>query len=856
MKIDSKKRKRQSKQTGLLEEDARQKALKSRYRRVVKELESFEEGFNTLFEASSEIYFLYDLKGNIINGNTVAMETVGYDKEELIGKNLFKIGLLAPSQLPKARANMARNVRGQPTGPEIFELKKKDGGKLLLEIHSIPLKLRGESFVLGIGTDVTAQKLSEEKLRESEEKLRIIIDNVSDVIFQLSPAGYIQFLSPNVEDLYGYKVEELEGRHLTKTTPAAEIPKSLKALASVISGKKIKNLEINQVDAYGKIIPMEINAAPVRRDGKVIAAQGVMRNITERKAAEEREVKYAANLVQLSETAIQLVQLSPDKDVFRQIALQLRRFEDILVTIINEYDDQTDTLVCRAFCGPDEKVGKVSQLLGMDPVGSSYPIPDEDTRNKLLSGALKKIPGGIYEIAFGEIPRHTCEKVEKHLDIGYVYGMGLVDKSRLFGSAIVFLKKDAAIDTRIIATFGNQASVVLQKSKVEKGRSILEEQLRQSQKMEAIGQLAGGVAHDFNNLLSTILGYTELAMMSTDESEIAYRNMDKVLKSTMRAAALTRQLLLFSRRQPMEFSSVDISRTVENLREMLSRLLGEDIVIKTEREASSWIIQADEGNIEQILVNLAVNARDAMKDGGTLTITTENKTLDEKMCLYIPEARPGRYVCLTVEDTGHGMDENVRQRIFEPFFSTKGVGKGTGLGLSVAYGIVKEHDGWINVFSRQKQGTTFRIYLPAAPGKAQTTAEEPVSLDGLHGNGERILLVEDEDTVRELAAEILSEQGYEVVCAATAEEALEFYDNHESGFDLIFTDVVLPGRSALSLIEELLKRDPDIRALFSSGYTDDKSRWPSIRERGHHFIQKPYSMSDLLETVKLSLQKA
>lgn len=855
MRTGRKKQKYPRKKTDTPEKETSVEVRITQQRGALKDPDSFEEGFNTLFEASSEFYFLYDLKGNIKNGNKVAMEAVGYDKKELKDRNLFKIGLLAPSHVQKAEANLALNVSGRPTGPEVFELRRKNGGKILMEIRTIPLKLGGESLVLGIGTDVTARRLSEEKLRESEEKLRIVIDNVSDVIFQLSPSGYIQYLSPNVENLYGYKKEDLEGRHLSKTTPTTEIPKSLKALAAVMSGEKVKNLEINQVDASGKIIPMEINAAPVERNGKIIAAQGIMRNISSRKVADERERKYAANLMLLSETAMHLVQLSPDQDVFQQIAIQLKRFDDILVSITNEYDEQTDSLVCRAFIGPERKLGKVFQLLGMNPVGTAFRFSSEETRKKLLSGDLELVRGGLYELSFGKVPRKVGDLVEKLLDVGEIYGMGLVDKNRLYGSALVILKKEATINPRIIATFGNQASVVLQKRMAEKGRSTLEEQLRQSQKMEAIGQLAGGVAHDFNNLLSTIQGYTELTLMNTDESEITCRNMRKVLKSTMRAAALTRQLLLFSRRQPMEFSTIDISMTVRNLLEMLRRLLGEDIVINTEREPLSWTIQADEGNIEQILMNLAVNARDAMNEGGKLTIKTENTFLDEKMCKFLPEAKPGRFVCLTVEDTGHGMDDDVLQRIFEPFFSTKGVGKGTGLGLSVVYGIVKEHGGWINVNSEKGQGTRFRIYLPAARGKAEIKTNEKVSLNGLFGKGERILLVEDEDAVRDLAAEILGEKGYVIVCAATAEEALEIHDADKDGFDLIFSDVVLPGRSALSMIEDLRKLNPALRVLFSSGYTDDKSQWPAIRESGFPFLQKPYSLVDLLKAVKLGLHK-
>jgi signal transduction histidine kinase/CheY-like chemotaxis protein len=384
----------------------------------------------------------------------------------------------------------------------------------------------------------------------------------------------------------------------------------------------------------------------------------------------------------------------------------------------------------------------------------------------------------------------------------------------------------------------------------EEEKERLQAQLLQVQKMEAIGILAGGVAHDFNNILQTIQGYTDLAMMKLDEADPLYRDLKQIDLSAGRAANLTRQLLLFSRRQPMEFIPLSLNNTVENLLKMLHRLIGEDITINTELDSELWTVQADAGTLEQVIMNLTINARDAMPEGGTLTIKTENMHVDEDYCKTYTYARPGRFVCISVQDTGSGMDKEIIDSIFEPFFTTKGPGKGTGMGLSVVYGIVKQHEGWVNVYSEPGQGSTLKIYLPASSLKVEEETEETISLEELQGNGERILLVEDEEEVREFTTMVLGENGYVVCEAASAEEALDIFDKEAGNFDLIFSDVVLPGKSGIQLVDQLISHKPEIRILLSSGYTDHKSQWPVIRERGFRFLQKPYGLTDLLRAIR------
>lgn len=386
-------------------------------------------------------------------------------------------------------------------------------------------------------------------------------------------------------------------------------------------------------------------------------------------------------------------------------------------------------------------------------------------------------------------------------------------------------------------------------------RKLLEKQLLQSQKMEAVGTLVGGIAHDFNNILTAVQGYTQLALMTVQEDDPLYRTLNGIRKAAIRAANLIRQLLLFSRRQPMELTPIDLNKVIDDLTKMLNRLIGEDISLNTDLESDLRTVKADTGSVEQAITNLVVNARDALPEGGEITIKTENVPVDKEYCKTYRDARPGKFVCLSVQDTGIGMDQATIERIFEPFFSTKGVGKGSGLGLSVVYGIVKQHEGWINVESSPDNGAIFRIYLPAVFVRPREEQKTTVSLESFKGEGERILLVEDEKFVRDPSTKMLSENGYVVSAAANVQEALDIFEREEGNFDLIFCDVVLPDGRGPKLVEWLLKRKPQIRVLFTSGYSREKSNWRAIQKGGYQFLSKPYLLADLLKALKEVLKK-
>ncbi len=385
-------------------------------------------------------------------------------------------------------------------------------------------------------------------------------------------------------------------------------------------------------------------------------------------------------------------------------------------------------------------------------------------------------------------------------------------------------------------------------------QKILEEQLFQSAKMEAIGRLAGGVAHDFNNLLTVMTGYLSLILNSLKPGQQIYEDLQEVISAVERAAELTRQLLAFSRRQIMQPEMVDINDRIRGLEKMLRRILGEDIQLHVELAEDIAKVYVDPAQIEQVVMNLVVNARDAMPEGGILTIETAERDLDENYARQHLGVEPGRYIMLSVSDTGVGMDEETKAHIYEPFFTTKKEGKGTGLGLAMAYGIIKQNGGSIWVYSEPGKGTTFKIYLPAATGEvAVRRPEQPEELE-LRGS-ETILLAEDENSVRELARRFLEEAGYDVHIARDAEEALQIFDRLAGKIDVLVTDVVMPGLSGKELYERLAERRPALPVVYISGYTDNAVVHRGVLDAGTVFLQKPFKPQDLLRKIRQALQK-
>lgn len=400
---------------------------------------------------------------------------------------------------------------------------------------------------------------------------------------------------------------------------------------------------------------------------------------------------------------------------------------------------------------------------------------------------------------------------------------------------------------------GREAGLVLVTDVTE--RLTLERQFRQAQKMEAIGRLAGGVAHDFNNLLGVIMGSAELAVLKNPNLDAATTGrLNDIQRAAERAAALTRQLLAFSRQQVLQPEQIDLSRIVQGIEKMLHRLIGEHIDLRINVKAGLPRCQADPGQMEQVIMNLVINARDAMPTGGTMSIHTDIFEADYSYTRTHGDVRPGTYVVMAVSDTGVGMDAETQLHIFEPFFTTKEVGKGTGLGLAMVYGIVKQSGGFIWLYSEKGLGTTFKLYFPMTSAQGERTSPKPVSLEKFAGK-ETILLVEDEKALRETTQEFLEASGYTVLQAGNADEALTLANNN-GHIHLLLTDVVMPGKSGRQLAEQLTANAPKLRVLYMTGYTDDMVVQHGVLQEGVALVQKPFTRAGLLKRVRDTLDSS
>jgi CheY-like chemotaxis protein len=375
----------------------------------------------------------------------------------------------------------------------------------------------------------------------------------------------------------------------------------------------------------------------------------------------------------------------------------------------------------------------------------------------------------------------------------------------------------------------------------------------QSQRMEVIGRFAGGIAHDFNNILTAIRGYSEFLMDEMNEGDPLKSYVEDIRLSTDRAANLTKSLLTFSRRQAVTLKPVDLNDIIRGVDNLLLRLIGEDIQLRTVLSERSLPVMADAGQMEQVLMNLATNARDAMPAGGTLTIEAKAADIDEEYVRHHIFSKAGTHAVLTVSDTGAGMDEKTRQKIFEPFFTTKEIGKGTGLGLSIVYGIIKQHDGHINVYSEQGIGTTFKIYLPLIKAFAEE-AKPVATIAPAHGT-EGVLLAEDDPDVRRLIREALIKHGYTVIEAVDGEEAVRVFLENRDKIDILVFDMIMPKMKGAEAYEEIVKIRPEIKVIFMSGYTEEIIYREGVLERGSNFISKPVSPHEILIKIREVLDK-
>ena len=769
-----------------------------------------------ILETAADGIRIIDKNFNVVRVNTTLAKMAGLNKEDMLGKKCYEAfkGELCHTE----NCLLKRIFSGENYIECEVEKERLDGSRIPCLVVSRPYRSPdGELIgIIDYLRDISELKRLNGELEAAKTYAENIIANFLDTLIVTNPDGTIRTINQATLDLLEYKEEELIGKPVGMIFAEEEEEEEVKpfftgTLEELAKRGVLRNYELTYKTKSGRRIPMSFNASVMRDEkGEVMGLVAGAKDISKLKE-EINERKRAEKALRESQ----------------------RFFSSTLNNLLT-------------FIGVLEPNGKVIFVnnTALDTAG----IKLEDVMGKMFYDT--------YWWAYSHEAQQMIRDYTERCASGETFSGEI--QIQVAGGSLRWIEfsmhpiYDEKGKVRYLVPEGRD---ITERKRAEESLRKSEAQLRQAQKMEAVGQLAGGVAHDFNNILQAIQGYTEIALMTVKEDNPLYSNLTEIRKAAVRAANLTRQLLLFSRRQPMERTPLDLNGVIHDLGKMLNRLIGEDISLNTDLSPELWTVKGDAGSMEQLIMNLVVNARDAMPDGGNIWIRTENVFVDEDYCNTHKYACPGRFIRLSVQDTGVGMDKVIIDRIFEPFFTTKGSGRGTGMGLSVVYGIVKQHEGWIDVESSPGKGAIFRIYLPAVSMKPKDEQEMPVSLEELRGRGERILLVEDDESVRELSEEMLSENGYRVYAAANAREALDIFEKEGGNFDLVFCDVILPDDRGPRLANQLLKIRPGITILFASGYNDEKSDLRIIRDGGHLLLQKPYSLADLLKGVRESLKK-
>jgi len=750
-----------------------------------------------------------DFDGNIIAFNEGAKLIYGYTSEEVIGRQnielFFPKDFIEAGELQKAIAALIKDERFSYEG----EMLRKNGDRFPARVLLTLTKDRNGKVVgfIVIVEDLTERRIAEQAkaLRESEDRYRNLVEASPDVIVLMDLDYKILICSHQAAILLGYEsVGEVIGRNIFEFIDPKDHQHAIGDMQKVLKTGILRNIEHSFLRKNGTRFPGEISVSlTLDAEGKPKAFIKVLRDITERKRAEEA-LRHASEQLSI---------------IFQSLP-------------VVGYQSKAESDYGTIYVTPNAK-----DVTGFAP---------EDFTSK-SSFWIERIHPEDSPKVFEYLPQVFEKRWHEHQ-----YRLQVADGSyKWFYDCMRLIKPSNGSDYLV-----GMMLDITERKRAEAEKAKMQAQLVQAQKMESMGTLAGGVAHDFNNILTVIQGYAQLGMTFLKEHDPLYQNLKAIHQASIQAANLTRQLLLFSRKQPMEVHSFSLNGTLNNLMKMLNRLIDEDIVIHTALDPELWTVTADPGNVEQVIMNIVINAKDAMPEGGSIKIKTENVEIDKGYCEIYKYARPGRFVYLSIEDTGIGMDKGVMERIFDPFFTTKGLGKGTGLGLSVVYGIVKQHEGWINVSSEQGKGSKFEVYLPASSGTVEEVIKkEVISGQDLQGKGERILLVEDDPGIREFANRVFTNSGYEVLEASNSQEAVDIFEKENGDLSLVFSDVVLPDKSGLQLAEELYLRKPTLKVLLTSGYTDQKSQWSIIREKGYRFIQKPYGLTDLLRVVREVIEK-
>jgi two-component system, cell cycle sensor histidine kinase and response regulator CckA len=692
---------------------------------------------------------------------------------------------------------------------------------------------------------------TEKELWESRQLFVNAIDYAPIGMVLVEPEGKYYKTNKAFSELTGYSEKELLKMNYQEITHPDDYPIGLNAVRQLIEGKIEKaSLEKRYLNKDGNVIDVYLTISLLRSSGgSPLYLFAQVQDITARKLAEQR-VEHLNRVLRAIRDVNQLIVRERDPQTLIREACRLlvdnRGYTSALIVIV----DKNGRLNSWAGSGVASYSGSLSGMLERGELPPCYNIARSSKEVISIndrSGVCDECP--IVGECTGT-PSLCVRLAHENTNFGYIVAAPSHDMSVDDEECSLFL--EMAGDIAYALNFNRMEA---DRELSERKRETLEHQLLQAQKMESIGRLAGGVAHDYNNMLSVIIGYTELAMEKTQPEEPLHGDLQEVLAAAMRSTEITKQLLAFARQQTVAPEVLDLNAIVEGMLNMLRRLIGEDLDFSWQPEKKVWPVKIDPSQINQILANLCVNARDAIKDVGKVTIETRNASFDEDYCADHAGFIPGDYVMLAVSDNGSGMAPETLDKAFEPFFTTKGIGQGTGLGLATVYGIVKQNNGFINIYSEPEQGTTIKTYLPRHSGvPVRMDREGPAHIP--LSQGETVLLVEDDGSILKLAQTILEKLGYTVLPAASPSEAKNLAAEHAGDIDLLITDVVMPEMNGRELSEHLHALYPELETLYMSGYTANVIAHRGVLDEGVAFIPKPLSIKELAAKVRKVLDKS
>jgi PAS domain S-box-containing protein len=703
--------------------------------------------------------------------------------------------------------------------------------------------------------ETVAQELSERRqterdLRESEEKFRNLAEQSPNMIF-INSRGRVVYANRKCEEVMGYGREEFyaEDFDFLSLIDPEDTSRIKATYARHMAGEEVLPYEYGLVTKSMQRLEAIITSKLITYENQP-ALLGIITDISARKRTERL-------LQALNSASVAMEQAQSPDAVFAAAGERFREFGFYFVVFL--LDDEQRFLKLHYNSYDASILEELKEAVGIEWKGFSLSVVEGGVLDRVTRSreTVFSTAEESFQRNFPELKTEAVDKMVELLRITKAISAPLMPEDRVIGMLSVQSEDLGSEDIPAVTAFANQMAMAWRKTRLLrdlrqslKELEATQEQLLQAQKMEAVGKLAGGIAHDFNNLLTAIKGFTELLLRRSPEDDPSHGDLLGIKRAAEQAARLTRQLLAFSRKQVLQPRIINLNEVIGKMKEMLQRLIGEDIELVVKLQEDLHLVLADPGQIEQIILNMAVNARDAMVDGGTLTLQTENVAVGKRKGNSATVLNAGDYAVLTVRDTGSGMDRETRRRLFEPFFTTKDTGKGTGLGLATVYGIVHQSNGTILVDSEPGKGTTFTIYLPRQEGKKESPVPRTAPREKLRGC-ETILLVEDEQMVRQLAERVLREYGYLVVVSSTGVEALEVARQYSEPIQLMITDVIMPGgMNGKQLADRLAPTRPEMKVLYISGYADGSLFSSEGQNAEIHLLEKPFSPLILVQKVR------